>query len=75
MIREILDRIAQMQINMENIYDKLKVENEELQNKLDEIMKIRELNVKINELEQYTRRDTIEIYGIEKKENENFENI
>lgn len=47
--------------------------NEIIFKKRKKYKKISGLNVKINELEQYTRRDTIEIYGIEEKEN--FENI
>lgn len=83
MIKEILSRVAQMQIDIKNNYDALKIENEELKHKIDKLIKnngekdakINELNIRVNELEQYSRRDQIEIYGIEESENENLQNI
>lgn len=82
-LREIREMVAQMQMDIKNNYENQKKENVELRNKIEELIKINkekdakicELNIKVNELEQYTRRDTIEIYGVKEQENENLQDI
>lgn len=73
----VLERIIQIQNDMKKNYEEIKEENRILIEKMDTLIKQNEekdkeivgLKAKINHLEQYSRRDTIEVRGIKEEKN------
>lgn len=76
LLKEILYKMNEMQKEMQK-------ENEQMRSKLDMLIQqnkekdaiIAKLHTRINELEQYSRRDSIEIYGAKEYKDENVEEV
>lgn len=81
LLATILEKITEMQNDMKYNYETLKAENEDLKIKMDTLIRqnkekdreITKLKSRLNQLEQYTRRDCIEIHGMKEDDEEKLE--